>query len=104
MSYKPRFESGLWNVICDVCGRMYKSNELQMRWDNLMTCKGDWEPRQPQDFVRGVADKQAVPFSRAEQSDYFLPICTPLTSQGIAGLAVSGCAIAGLDRGLRPET
>jgi hypothetical protein len=33
-----------------------------------------WEPRQPQDFVRGVADYQAPPFTRPEQSDSFISI------------------------------
>jgi len=73
MSYKPRWDNGSWNVICDVCGRQYKASELQLRWDGLMVCSGDWEPRQPQDFVHGVADKQAPPFARPEQSDYFIP-------------------------------
>ena len=45
-----------------------------MRWDGLMVCSKDWEPRQPQDFVHGIADKQVPPFIRAEQSDYFIPI------------------------------
>ena len=71
MSYKSRWSNGNWNVICDVCGREFKDNELQMRWDGLMVCSGDWEPRQPQDFVHGVADKQAPPFTRAEQADVF---------------------------------
>jgi len=72
MSYRPRWDNGSWNVICDVCGRQYKNSELQMRWDGLMVCSGDWEPRQPQDFVHGVADKQAPPFTRPEQSDHFI--------------------------------
>ena len=72
MSYKPRWDNGSWNVICDVCGRQYKNSELQMRWDGLMVCSGDWEIRQPQDFVHGVADKQAPPFTRPEQSDHFI--------------------------------
>ena len=37
-----------------------------------MVCSGDWEPRQPQDFVHGVADKQAPPFTRPEQLDHFI--------------------------------
>lgn len=37
-----------------------------------MVCSGDWEIRQPQDFVHGVADKQAPPFTRPEQSDHFI--------------------------------
>jgi hypothetical protein len=38
-----------------------------------MTCEGDWEVRQPQDFVRGVADIQAPPYVRPEQQNSFLP-------------------------------
>ena len=74
MSYRPRWDNGGWNVICDVCGRQYKDNELQLRWDGFMVCSGDWEPRQPQDFVHGVADLQAPKWARPEQTDYFVPI------------------------------
>ena len=38
-----------------------------------MVCSGDWEVRQPQDYVRGVADIQAPPYVRPEQADVFLP-------------------------------
>ena len=80
MSYRSRWDNGSWNVICDVCGRKFKDNQLQMRWDNLMVCEKDWETRQPQDFVRGVADIQAPPFVRSEQSDYFIPIYNGYTN------------------------
>jgi hypothetical protein len=74
MSYKPKWDNGGWNVICDQCGRLFKDSELQLRWDGLMVCRGDWEPRQPQDFVHGVADKQAPPYARPEQSDSFISV------------------------------
>jgi hypothetical protein len=73
MSYTPRYDRGDWNAICDVCGRQMKASALRQRWDGLKTCQEDWEPRQPQDFVRGVADYQAPPFTRPEQSNNFLP-------------------------------
>ena len=73
MSYKSRWDNGSWNVICDVCGRMFKNSELQLRWDGFMVCSGDWEPRQPQDYVKGVADIQAPKWARPEQTDYFIP-------------------------------
>lgn len=73
MSYTPRYDRGDWNAICDVCGRQMKASALRQRWDGLKTCQDDWEPRQPQDFVRGVADYQAPPFTRPEQSNNFLP-------------------------------
>ena len=95
MSYKPRWDNGGWNVICDVCGRQFKDNELQLRWDGFMVCSGDWEPRQPQDFVRGVADYQAPPYTRPEQADQFVPVCTPNSMSAYAGWGQAGCAIAG---------
>jgi len=33
-----------------------------------------WEPRQPQDFVRGVADYQAPPWTRPEPQDQFIKV------------------------------
>lgn len=73
MSYRPYYVRGEWKAVCDVCGRVFKASKLKPRWDGLMTCQQDWEPRQPQDFVRGVADTQAPPWTRPEQEDTFIP-------------------------------
>lgn len=102
MSYKPSWDNGGWKVICDVCGRLFKEHDLQKRWDGVMVCSGDWEPRQPQDFVRGVADKQAPPWARPEASDDFLFTCTPITTQAIADYGVADCARADINYGLIP--
>ncbi len=72
MSYKPHYVRGDFNAICDVCGRLFKGSQLQVRWDGIMACSEDWEPRQPQDFVRGVPDIQTPPYTRPEQADTFL--------------------------------
>ena len=90
-----RYYSGSWNVICDVCGRQYKAEGLRPRWDGLMVCLEDWEPRQPQDFVRAQADKIAPPWSRSESSDTFIQFCTVYTVPGISGVGTAGCAVAG---------
>lgn len=74
MAYRPRWDSGDWIAICDVCGRKFKASRLMKRWDGMMTCPDDWEPRQPQDFVRGVADFQAPPYTRPEPQDDFVEI------------------------------
>lgn len=102
MSNSPMYVPGSWNVICDVCGREYKSSDLRQRWDGLMVDEGCWEPRQPQDYVHGVADIQAPPYTRPEAQDIFLPVCTPVTSQGIADYGTADCAAADIDRGYRP--
>ena len=93
MSFRSRYFKGDNNAICDVCGRKYKASQLRRRWDNYMVCPDDWEPRQPQDFVRGVADVQVPPFTRPEQQDVFVLACSTRTS--IAGFASAGCMIAG---------
>lgn len=59
-------------VICDVCGFKLRSTETRMRWDKLRVCEKDWEPRHPQDFVRGKRDRQRVPNPRPEATDTFL--------------------------------
>ena len=60
------WKRGSWLCICDVCGMKYHSCDLKERWDGLMVCRQDWNPRQPQDFVRGIPDPQAVPWSRPD--------------------------------------
>lgn len=45
------------NAICDTCGFKYKLSELTMDWRGLMLCEKCWEPRHPQEFLRGVPDK-----------------------------------------------
>ena len=68
-----RFVPGDWNSVCDVCAQKYKSSQMRKRWDGLMVCPNDWEPRHPQDFLRSVPDRQDVPWSRPETPDVFVP-------------------------------
>lgn len=103
MSYRPRFDSGDWKAICDSCGREFKASHLRKRWDGFMVCPDDWEPRQPQDFVRGVADVQAPPWTRPEVSDTFI---AATTATSIAGFAIAGMMVAGntINPGLVPSS
>jgi hypothetical protein len=71
------YKKGSWKVVCDVCGMFYHSNDLKMRWDGLMCCRQDWNIRQPQDFVRGIPDPQAVPWSRPDVRPQF--VSNPVT-------------------------
>lgn len=66
-----------WRAICDRCGYKYWDRHLRKEWTGLMVCSGPgtndcWEPRHPQDFVRGVPDKQTPPWVRPEPGDTFL--------------------------------
>ena len=61
--YKP----GDWLVVCDRCGRRRYASECQFNWQNMFVCSDTcYEPRHPQDFVKGVLDDQAVPIARPD--------------------------------------
>jgi len=89
MSHTPQYRKGNWKTICDSCGRIVLATELQLRWDGFMVDNRCWEPRQPQDFVRGVADYQAPVFTRPEQSDQFVTIFSLPPGQWVNGSAMN---------------
>ena len=35
---------GAWGI-CDVCGFKLRHRRLRKRWDNLLVCSADWDPR-----------------------------------------------------------
>lgn len=63
------YAKGQWNALCDRCGSQYKSGQLKKEWNGLMVCKECYEPRHPQDFVKGVKDDQSVEWTRPEGTD-----------------------------------
>lgn len=62
-----KFVMGAWKAQCDRCGKTRKSFELRKEWNGLRVC-GDtcWEPRHPQDLLRGKVDRQTPPWTRPE--------------------------------------
>ena len=77
---------GDYNSICDSCGQKFKFSQLKLRWDGLYCCTVNrcWEIRQPQDYVRGVLDRQAVPISRPDSPPYFIGPLIEVVSSTIA--------------------
>lgn len=57
------------NAICDVCGFKYKHFELQPRWDGMMVCRKDWEPRHPLDFFRVRRTEKPPAWVRPENTN-----------------------------------
>ena len=92
-----RYVPGNWNAVCDVCAQKYKASEIKKRWDGLMVCPNDWEARHPQDFLRAVPDRQAVPWSRPETPDVFGLYCPYPTWFGMADIGTADCARAGVE-------
>jgi len=86
---------GDWNAICYECGRKRKASTMKKHWQGYYVCPEHWEPRQPQDFVRGVQDIQTPPWTQPMPTDQFVSFCTLEGQSSVAGLAVAGCMVAG---------
>jgi hypothetical protein len=88
------WEPGTWNVACSECGRKRKANQMERNWQGLYRCPEHNEPRQPQDFARGIRDIMTVPFAQPER-DLMLQFCSFNDRSAIAGYGTAGCMIAG---------
>lgn len=70
-------------AICDECGFRVRFSETRKRWDGMRVCNADFEPRHPQDYVRGKRDRQAVRDARPEPPDTFIEIDAVLDDSGV---------------------
>lgn len=86
-------ELGGWNAQCYQCGRKFKASDMLRHWQGYWVCKPHWEPRHPQDFVRGVADNMTPPWTQPMPADVFVPFCTPNGVTAIADVGTADCAI-----------
>lgn len=74
------YAEGDWNAICDNCGRKRKASEMVKTWDGLYSCPHHVGiTRHPQDFVRGIPDDQAAPWTRSQGADTFIEVHDVLT-------------------------
>ena len=93
MTWKGRWP-GTWAVNCDVCGFRFPSDKLRKRWDGVMACDKDWEPRHPQTLIK-VRGETAVPSYVRHNPDEFVLACDISSSSCYAGLGQAGCMKAG---------
>ena len=77
-----------------MCGRKRKASTLVRNWQGMWRCPEHDEPRQTQDFVRGVPDNMGVPFAQPPQES-FVFLCSINSSCALPGLAGPGCSIPG---------
>ncbi len=89
------FKPGVWNVICQVCGRKVKSDQIKKRWDGILVCNEDFEVRHPLDFLRAINDDSSVPFTNPEPSEYTY-ISVSFLSDGRADIGGADLAMAGV--------
>ena len=85
-----------YNMTCDRCGFKVKSNHMKQQWNGLWCCDSTindcWEPRNAQDFVRGVPDNSSVYPARPDPNH---AVITYWPYPCIAGIALCGFSVVG---------
>lgn len=76
---RPRVDPGEYLVVCDRTGFRVLASSIRREWNNLLVWDQVYEPRQPQDYLRGVPDPQAVPFSRPKTAPVFIDDDNPVS-------------------------
>lgn len=94
---KPWWEEGDYNALCDGCGFKFKASELRERYDGMMVCSEDWEPRHPSERSLSIRSPKTLPWTRPESTDVYLDVnfCTVDGLNGTADHGTAGCAIVG---------
>jgi len=59
---------GDWLSLCDRCQRVYYASQLREEWTGWMVCDRCWEPRHPQEFLRGNPENENVPWTRPDSN------------------------------------
>jgi len=92
MPYAP----GDWNATCFQCGRKFKASQLSRHWQGHWVCPECYEPRHPQDFVKGVRESNPPPFVQPQwEHDIHVYVCDIDSRSAIPGYAVGGCMMPG---------
>lgn len=67
-----KYGSPVPQAICDASGFKVPLSNLVRQWDGALVDRRFVDRRNPQDFVRGVPDRQDLPYSRPESPDVFI--------------------------------
>ena len=79
MTESTRYKPGQYYRICDRTGFKVRSTKTKKEWNGYIVRSKSWEPRHPQDLVRGVADEQFVPEARPRPHTVYVKIPVVLT-------------------------
>ena len=92
----PGWKSGGHWVECMRTCRVIRVQDTRKEWTGSLVAKEEWEPRHPQDFIRGIPDDtQAKGYTNPEGAGTSI---APDYGLAIAGIAKAGTARAGNDR------
>jgi len=91
----PGFRPGGHWVECQRTGRTVRVQDIRKEWTGLLVAKEEWEPRHPQELIRGIVDNaSAQGYVSTETSGTAVG---PDYGEAIAGIARAGTARTGYD-------
>lgn len=56
----PGWKKGSHWVECQRTGRVIRAEDARKEWTGLIVAKEEWEPRHPQEFIRGIPDNPSA--------------------------------------------
>lgn len=85
---------------CDRCSFKVRNDHLKVEWTGLLCCdktvNNCWEPRNEQDFVRGIPDRQTVfPVRDYDPGNMTIDYNATGFKEARSGIACSGCSRSG---------
>lgn len=83
MGRKLSFRPGSFYRTDDRTGFPRRAEETRQQWNGIIVGENVWEPRQPQDLVRGVKDQQSVPQARPKPPAVFIGPQSEQTSAAV---------------------
>ena len=84
----PGWKPGSHWVECSRTGFLVRVEDARKEWTGTIVARDEWEPRHPQDMLRGVADDMSA-------KGLVNPESTGIDIAGGGTLAVAGWAVAG---------
>ena len=63
------YKLGDWLARCDRCSDVLYASQLKKEWTGWRVCDSCWEPRHPQEFLKGHPDASNVPWTRPDDID-----------------------------------
>jgi len=88
------YKQGTWNIVCYVCGKKYKANEVKKRWDGAYVCSKDYERRHDLDLLKVQPEHNNVKFVRPypTQDSFVNFTCSIDECYARADIASADCA------------
>ena len=65
---KTSYKMGDWYALCDRCQKKFYASQLKKEWTGWRVCKSCFDPKHPQESLKGKKDNENVPWTRPDSN------------------------------------